>query len=161
MSAAAAAAAEVGNARLYKSQTKATANVAVQVFTQPWYAFVESTVYRYTPKNFFTHKEFVIRIPGVGALRLTLFRLVWRSLYVCFTTGQLKYIYWFNCASAYVRGTAVMTILALARPRMSIMSCINNCGASTVCPSITTSTPCSLRLVCGGTMVALALLVSD
>ena len=61
----------------------------MQVFTQPWYAFVETTVYRYCPKNFFTHKEFVIRIPGLVALRLTLFRLIWRTLYVCFTTGVL------------------------------------------------------------------------
>ena len=59
-----------------------------QVFTQPWFAFVESTTYKYIPKSFFTHKEFVIRIPGIGALRLTLFRLIWRTLYVCFTTGN-------------------------------------------------------------------------
>lgn len=59
---------------------------AYQVFTQPWYAFVESTTYKYVPKNFFTHKEFVIRVPGIGALRLTLFRLIWRTAYVCFTT---------------------------------------------------------------------------
>lgn len=58
-----------------------------QVFTQPWYAFVEGQVYKRVRKNFFTHKEFVIRIPGIGALRLTLFRLVWRSAYVVFTSG--------------------------------------------------------------------------
>ena len=61
----------------------------LQVFTQPWYAFVESTTYKYVPKNFFTHKEFVIRIPGIGTLRLTLFRLIWRTAYVCFTTGTI------------------------------------------------------------------------
>lgn len=63
--------------------------MCLQVFTQPWYAFVENTTYKYVPKNFFTHKEFVIRVPGIGSLRLTLFRLIWRSLYVCFTTGTL------------------------------------------------------------------------
>lgn len=45
-------------------------------------------MYKRVRKNVFTHKEFVIRIPGVGALRLTLFRLVWRTLYVVFTTGK-------------------------------------------------------------------------
>ncbi|DBA70321.1 TPA: hypothetical protein ACH3X2_011743 [Trebouxia sp. C0005] len=69
---------------------------AYQVFTQPWYAFVETTVYRYCPKNFFTHKEFVIRIPGIGALRLTLFRLIWRTLYVCFTTVIAMLVPFFN-----------------------------------------------------------------
>ena len=70
-----------------ESMPKKICSLFLQVFTQPWYAFVESTTYKYVPKNFFTHKEFVVQLPGVGTLRLTLFRLIWRTLYVCFTTG--------------------------------------------------------------------------
>ncbi len=48
-------------------------------------------MYKRVRKNFFTHKEIVLRIPGLGALRLTLFRLVWRTAYVIFTSGTPLY----------------------------------------------------------------------
>ncbi|KAL3149470.1 hypothetical protein ABBQ32_002254 [Trebouxia sp. C0010 RCD-2024] len=69
---------------------------AYQVFTQPWFAFVESTTYKFVPKSFFTHKVFAIRIPGVGTLRLTLYKLIWRTLYVCFTTVIAMLVPFFN-----------------------------------------------------------------
>lgn len=69
---------------------------AYQVYTQPWFAFVEGQTYKRVRKNFFTHKEIVLRIPGIGALRLTLFRLVWRTAYVIFTSVIAMLLPFFN-----------------------------------------------------------------
>ena len=56
--------------------------VALQVYTMPWYAFVERSCYRFMGKSWFTHKEIVIPLPLLGSLRITAFRLIWRSAYV-------------------------------------------------------------------------------
>ena len=58
------------------------------MYTQPWYAFIETQVYRISGKTWFTHKEIVIPLPLLGSLRITAFRLIWRSAYVVFTTGR-------------------------------------------------------------------------
>lgn len=60
----------------------------MQVYTQPWFAFVEKNVYRFSGKSWFTHKEIVIPLPLLGSLRITAFRLIWRTAYVIFTTGK-------------------------------------------------------------------------
>ncbi|DBA94087.1 TPA: Amino acid permease [Trebouxia sp. C0004] len=57
-----------------------------QVLAQPWFAFVENAVYRRFGRTHFTHTELVVSIRGTPWLRLTLFRLVWRTAYVCLTT---------------------------------------------------------------------------
>ena len=59
----------------------------MQVIAQPWFAFVENAVYKKFGKTFFTHAEFVLCIRGTDWVRLTLFRLTWRTFYVCLTTG--------------------------------------------------------------------------
>lgn len=58
------------------------------MWTMPWFAFVETQCYRVMGKTWFTHKEVVIPLPLLGSFRITAFRLIWRSAYVCFTTGQ-------------------------------------------------------------------------
>ena len=60
----------------------------LQVLAQPWFAFVENAVYRRFGETHFTHTELVVSIRGVPWLRLTLFRLVWRTAYVCLTTCE-------------------------------------------------------------------------
>ena len=44
---------------------------------------------RRVSRHWFVHKKLNVKIPGVGVVQLTLFRLVWRTLYVSFTTGSV------------------------------------------------------------------------
>ena len=61
----------------------------LQIYSQPWFAAVEGFVLRRVSRHWFVHKKLNVKIPGVGVVQLTLFRLVWRTLYVCFTTGSV------------------------------------------------------------------------
>lgn len=67
-----------------------------QVLTQPWFAFVEKTVQAKFGSSHAIHKEFVVRYQGTEMARLTLFRLIWRTLYVCFTTLIAMLLPFFN-----------------------------------------------------------------
>ena len=60
----------------------------MQVLTQPWFAFVENTVQAKFGSSHAIHKEFVVSYQGTEMARLTMFRLIWRTLYVCFTTRE-------------------------------------------------------------------------
>jgi len=60
----------------------------LQVLAQPWFAFVENAVYRRFGETHFTHTELVVSIRGTPWLRLTMFRLMWRTAYVCLTTSK-------------------------------------------------------------------------
>ncbi len=62
--------------------------LGLQVLAQPWFAFVENAVYRRFGETHFTHTELVVSIRGIPWLRLTAFRLIWRTLYVCLTTCE-------------------------------------------------------------------------
>ncbi|KAL2520010.1 Amino acid permease 3 [Forsythia ovata] len=59
---------------------------AYQVYCQPLFAFVEKTATKYFPDNKFITKEVEIPIPGFKSLKLNLFRLVWRTIFVIITT---------------------------------------------------------------------------
>jgi amino acid permease len=69
---------------------------AYQTWTMPWYGFVEQQVLKHIPSNPITHKEFLVPIPFVGVWRLNMFRLGWRTLYVCFTTVVALLLPFFN-----------------------------------------------------------------
>ncbi|MFS7982865.1 putative amino acid transporter, transmembrane domain-containing protein [Helianthus anomalus] len=56
---------------------------AYQVFAQPIFAFVEGSASEYFPESKFITEE--IHVPVVG-YKLNMFRLVWRSMFVCMTT---------------------------------------------------------------------------
>lgn len=58
----------------------------VQVMTQPLFAFVENTFYNRFGKTVLMHSELQVRICGITWVKLTVFKLVWRTAYVCFTT---------------------------------------------------------------------------
>ncbi|KAL2497192.1 Amino acid permease 3 [Abeliophyllum distichum] len=59
---------------------------AYQVYCQPLFAFVEKQATKYFPDNKFITKEVEIPIPGFKSLKLNLFRLVWRTIFVIITT---------------------------------------------------------------------------
>lgn len=69
---------------------------AYQVYTQPVYGFVELWCSRRWPNSAFLNKEWNARIPGVGVLKLNVFRLIWRTAYVIITTIISMVIPFFN-----------------------------------------------------------------
>ncbi|MCO5575078.1 hypothetical protein L7F22_028875 [Adiantum nelumboides] len=70
---------------------------AYQVFCQPLFAFVEEWVSTAFPKNPVVHKHFSLMISSNGlTYRINLFRLVWRSLFVIFTTLVAMLLPFFN-----------------------------------------------------------------
>lgn len=69
---------------------------AYQVFSQPLFEFVESWAGNKWPKSNFIHKEYSLRIPLMGTLPLNLFRLIWRTMFVIFTTVVAMLLPFFN-----------------------------------------------------------------
>ncbi|XP_024535599.1 amino acid permease 4 isoform X1 [Selaginella moellendorffii] len=69
---------------------------AYQVFSQPLFEFVESTAANKWPKSGCIHTEHAIRIPFVGTWRVNVFRLLWRTMYVIFTTIAAMLLPFFN-----------------------------------------------------------------
>ncbi|MCO5550374.1 hypothetical protein L7F22_003858 [Adiantum nelumboides] len=79
---------------------------AYQVFTQPVYAFVENWVKKLCPKSNFIHKEHVVTIPKYGPFPVNLFRLVWRTAFVVFTTLVAMLLPFFNDILGILGATA-------------------------------------------------------
>ncbi|KAH9310839.1 hypothetical protein KI387_025874 [Taxus chinensis] len=69
---------------------------AYQVFCQPLYAFVEEWSSNTWIKSCFIQNEYRLNIPGIGQLKLNLFRLVWRTCFVVFTTVVSMILPFFN-----------------------------------------------------------------
>ncbi|XP_073223354.1 amino acid permease 6-like [Cicer arietinum] len=59
---------------------------AYQVFAQPVFSLVESWGSKRWPESKLMTKEYYVKIPLVGIWRMNMFRLIWRTLYVIFTT---------------------------------------------------------------------------
>ncbi|GAA0174002.1 hypothetical protein LIER_27487 [Lithospermum erythrorhizon] len=60
---------------------------AYQVYCQPLFAFVEKTTTEWYPNNKLLTKEIEIPIPGlIKPFKLSIFRLVWRTIFVIITT---------------------------------------------------------------------------
>ncbi|CAA3014083.1 amino acid permease 3-like [Olea europaea subsp. europaea] len=59
---------------------------AYQVYSQPLFAFVEKSALEWFPNSKFITKEIQVPIPGYKPLKLNLFRLVWRTIFVIITT---------------------------------------------------------------------------
>ncbi|XP_071703512.1 amino acid permease 3-like [Rutidosis leptorrhynchoides] len=68
---------------------------AYQVYCQPLFAFVETTASRYFPESKFINNDIDIPIP-FGGYKLNLFRLVWRTAFVCMTTIVALLMPFFN-----------------------------------------------------------------
>ncbi|MCO5584262.1 hypothetical protein L7F22_038186 [Adiantum nelumboides] len=70
---------------------------AFQVFSQPLFAFVEDWVSLSYPKSQALHKHYKITLPFYGpAYKLNLFRFVWRTTFVIFTTLTSMLLPFFN-----------------------------------------------------------------
>ncbi|GER36384.1 amino acid transporter [Striga asiatica] len=69
---------------------------AYQVFAQPLYIFVENWSKEKWKGNKFINAEFPIAFPFCGRLKVSLFRLVWRTIYVICTTVLSMIFPFFN-----------------------------------------------------------------
>lgn len=69
---------------------------AYQVYCQPLFAFVEKTAQKRFPESKFIAKEYAVPIPGLRAIKLNLFRLVWRTIFVITTTVISMVMPFFN-----------------------------------------------------------------
>ncbi|KAL9233362.1 hypothetical protein vseg_008377 [Gypsophila vaccaria] len=69
---------------------------AYQVYSQPLFAFTEKWASQKWADTDIVTKEFQVRVPGLGPLKLSLFRLVWRTLFVVTTTIISMLLPFFN-----------------------------------------------------------------
>ncbi|XP_022971172.1 amino acid permease 4-like [Cucurbita maxima] len=69
---------------------------AYQVFSQPVFAFVEKKAAQAWPDSPFITKHHKLSISSSRSYNVNLFRLVWRSLFVCFTTVVAMLLPFFN-----------------------------------------------------------------
>ncbi|RDX60873.1 Amino acid permease 2, partial [Mucuna pruriens] len=69
---------------------------AFQVYCQPLFSFVERNTAEKYPNSDFVNKEFEVPIPGCKPFKLNLFRLVWRTFFVIFSTVIAMLLPFFN-----------------------------------------------------------------
>lgn len=69
---------------------------AYQVYAQPLFAFIEKAAQNQFPESKFITKEYAVPIPGFRPIRLNLFRLVWRTIFVIITTVISMVMPFFN-----------------------------------------------------------------
>lgn len=69
---------------------------AYQVFCQPLFAFIEKFASNRFPDSQFINEDISIPIPGFRSLKLNLFRLVWRTIFVIITTLISMLLPFFN-----------------------------------------------------------------
>ncbi|NP_001310656.1 amino acid permease 3 [Ricinus communis] len=69
---------------------------AYQVYCQPLFAFVEKAAVQRFPDSEFILKDIKIPIPGCKPYNLNLFRMVWRTVFVIFTTVISMLLPFFN-----------------------------------------------------------------
>lgn len=69
---------------------------AYQVYCQPIFAFVEKFVFERFPDNKFLAREIEIPIFGYKTLKLSVFRLIWRTIFVIATTVISMLLPFFN-----------------------------------------------------------------
>ena len=76
------------------------------MFTQPVFAFVENYMRKKCPKSQFVHKEHAINLPFTGTFEVNLFRLIWRTTFVVFTTLVAMLLPFFNDIVGILGATA-------------------------------------------------------
>ena len=69
---------------------------AYQVMSQPIFSFIEKFVSNRFPDSQFINKDVKIPIPGFRSLKLKLFRMVWRTIFVIITTLISMLVPFFN-----------------------------------------------------------------
>eukprot|EP01018_Ginkgo_biloba_P015559 Gb_28684 [translate_table: standard] len=89
---------------------------AYQVFTQPLFAFVEEWCANTWRKSGFIRREYKL----VGQLKINLFRLVWRSCFVVFTTVVSMILPFFNDIMGVLGAVAFFPLTVYFPTRMHI-----------------------------------------
>lgn len=69
---------------------------AYQVFAQPVFSLVESWGNKRWPQSKLVTQEYYVKIPLVGTWRMNMFRVIWRTMYVIFTTVIAMIFPFFN-----------------------------------------------------------------
>lgn len=69
---------------------------AYQVFSQPLFSFIEKFASNRFPDSKFINEDVKIPIPGFRPLKVNLFRLIWRSMFVVLTTVISMLLPFFN-----------------------------------------------------------------
>ncbi|WJX21126.1 Amino acid permease 6 [Trifolium repens] len=69
---------------------------AYQVFAQPVFSMVENWGSQSWPESKLMTKEYNVKIPLIGTLRMNMFRLIWRTVYVIITTLMAMIFPFFN-----------------------------------------------------------------
>ncbi|KAJ6920093.1 amino acid permease 3-like [Populus alba x Populus x berolinensis] len=69
---------------------------AYQVFCQPLFAFVEKEAAARFPDSEIITKDIKVAVPGFRPLNINLFRMIWRTLFVIFTTVISMLLPFFN-----------------------------------------------------------------
>ena len=69
---------------------------SLQVYTQPYFFFMERSLMLRFPKSTFFVYEYTFNVPVFGYLKISPFRLIWRTLYVVFTTVVAMLLPFFN-----------------------------------------------------------------
>lgn len=69
---------------------------AYQVFVQPLFAFIEQWCFRKWPESTFITMGYDVKLPKYGVYKLSLFRLIWRTVFVITTTVISMLLPFFN-----------------------------------------------------------------
>ncbi|XP_057863795.2 amino acid permease 3 [Cryptomeria japonica] len=93
---------------------------AYQVFCQPLYAFVEAWSSNTWTKSCFIQNEYQLDIPVMGQLKLNLFRLVWRTCFVVFTTVVSMILPFFNAIMGVLGAVAFFPLTVYFPVQMHI-----------------------------------------
>ncbi|KAJ3670077.1 hypothetical protein LUZ60_010401 [Juncus effusus] len=75
---------------------------AYQVFCQPIFQFIEGYISNRYPDNRFINTEHIISLPLIGKFPFSLFRLVWRTLYVILTAIIAMIFPFFNALLGFI-----------------------------------------------------------
>lgn len=68
----------------------------MQVFVQPVFVLVENWCRARWPHSNFIAKEYYVNLPLVGTFRMNMFRLIWRTAFVTFSTVMAILLPFFN-----------------------------------------------------------------
>ncbi|KAF2586032.1 hypothetical protein F2Q70_00036362 [Brassica cretica] len=79
---------------------------AYQVIAQPIFQFVEKKCNKAWPESNFITKEHSMNIPLLGKCRINFFRLVWRTIYVIFSTVIAMIFPFFNAVLGLIGAVA-------------------------------------------------------
>lgn len=90
-----------------------------QVYAQTFFAFVERHVKSMSPHHMI-HKQHIYHIPGYGIYNMTIFKLLWRTAYVCLITLIAMLIPFFNDVTGLIGAVGFWPLVVLLPVQMHI-----------------------------------------